>query len=209
MAQMISAPSAWKSLGEALAGDEVELGFEDGRVVVELEPAGLELGPVAADVAGIEGDAEAFERPGGILGGGVGLVLVRERGAGAVAGGEVEGEEGLVLGDVGVDDDALVVDVGVVPEGAVDGVDLIDEAGEFLAGDGLLVGMEGRPVGRGGEGERLAARAGMKVRASPSASQQVRRRDGRKRIWRRKTEAGAKGKVEVRRESRGRFRTEG
>ena len=68
-------------LGEPLAGDQVQLGFLDRRIVAELEIAGLKLGPVAADMAGIERDADALERLGRIGRRGLGLVMVGQRSA--------------------------------------------------------------------------------------------------------------------------------
>jgi len=68
LAQIISAPSAWSRFGEPFAGDQVELGFLDRRIVVELEVAGFEYRPVTANVAGIERDTNAFERTGRIMG---------------------------------------------------------------------------------------------------------------------------------------------
>lgn len=71
-------------------------------------------------------------------------------GAGGVAVlGEVEGE-GWGVG-VGGDGGVGVGDGdGVVP-GVAWGVDGVEEGGEVVAGDGVLVGVEGRPVGGWGE----------------------------------------------------------
>jgi len=150
-----------EAFGEPLAGDEVELGLLDRWIAIEFEVAGFELGPVAADVAGIEGDADALERPDRIVGDGLGFVRIRQRRAGAVAGGEMEGEERVRLRGIGENDHALVIDVGIVPESAVGGVNLVDEAGELLARDGSLIGFQRGPVGNRGEGRKLS-RAGQR-----------------------------------------------
>ena len=142
--------------GQPLAGDQVELGFLDGRIAVELEVARFEHRPVAADVARIEGDANALERPGRIVGSRLRLIRVGQRRAGAVVGGKMEGEERVRLRGIGENDHAFVVDVGIVPKGAVGGVDLVDQAGEFLARDGSLIGFQRGPVGCRGEGRELS-----------------------------------------------------
>jgi hypothetical protein len=131
-----------------LAGNHVQLGFLDGRIVAELEITRLQLGPVAADMPRIERDANALQRPDGIVRGRLRFVVVRQGRAGAVAGGELEREERLALAEVGKDFDPFVVDGGVVPKRAVGRIDLVDEARKLLPRDRPLISIERSPIRR-------------------------------------------------------------
>ena len=114
--------------------------FGDRLFLTDLEPALLDLRPLAADVAGVDGDVEVRQRfPLGRDGEGGGILPQARGGEGVFRGGKVE-DKGR-LGGIGVGDDLglLVADHDELAPGVVGGENFREEFLEIVAGNGALV----------------------------------------------------------------------
>ena len=125
----------------------------------DLEPAFLDLRPIAADVAGIDGDVEVGEGFSGRRGGeGGGALPVARCGQGVFGGGEVQDEGGF--GGIRDDPGGGFGNGDVGAPGFVGGEDFGEEFFEIAAGDGVLVCVQGGPVGRLGEDGEIGVLGG-------------------------------------------------
>ena len=143
-------PAALEFFLEQLGHLKHHVPFNHGLVLADLEPPFLHAGPLAAEVAGVEGDAQSAQAARGapVARDGLGAGLVRS---------EVEAEGRLAGGGHGGD---VVVGHGeVFSPRLARGVDLGEQAGEFVFGDGALEAIERGPVGRRGQ-RREFLRAG-------------------------------------------------
>ena len=112
--------------------------FDDRLVVADLHPTFFHAGPLSAEVAGIESDAESTQATGGVP-------IARDGFDARLIGREVE-TEGRLAG-CGHDGDVVVGDGEIFLPRIARRVDLSEQADKFVFRDGLLEAVEGGPIG--------------------------------------------------------------
>ena len=133
----------FQALHEKLGDAERHVAFDNGFVLSDLEPAFLDFGPLAADVTGVDGDAQACE----------GLSSLRSHlAAWPPEAGSRIGRRSGEFQNVGRLPRARADARGRRSNGndircrPVRGIDIVQEAGELLAGDCVLKFVELRPI---------------------------------------------------------------
>ena len=131
-------PAALEFFLEQLGHLEHHVPFNHGLVLSDLEPPFLHPGPLAAEVSGVDGDAQSAQTAGG-------LPITRDGFGAGLIGREVQAEERLA--GCGHDRGVIFGKGEIVPPRPVRRVDLGQQADKFVLGDGLLKAMERGPVG--------------------------------------------------------------